>query len=313
MSKKRSWFCFIKKLFFQDSHNHQHKCKRRRWTCGRVRRTNRGLLPSPPTESVKTSQQFTETVKINDPEEVQNPIMTECKNDVSKCRDILKDEANIFSFTAMIRIHVQHQAATKIQTAYRAHLTMEIQFRRDRRSDCDLLTKDEEIDSILRKKEAIVIKRQRIRAHSFNHRISTDSEEGNSDGRLKYWLKQYVNDQLDTNEEKIIGKQPKTRNIEDLHNYDTVSGPRRSLQNHKKQSFYKEDSLHPSSPTSLPTYMAATKSAKAKTRSLSSPRLRSIHFEGYSDGDSPYKQKLSPMSSINSEGHSAVARNHHGA
>ncbi|KAH9605385.1 hypothetical protein KSS87_001262 [Heliosperma pusillum] len=369
MSKKRSWFCFIKKLFFQESHNQQQKCKRRRWVFGRVRRTARGL-PSPPTEAVKTTQQFTETVKIKDSEEVKKP-MTVCKNEVPKCRDIVKDEDNVFSYTAMIKIHVQHQAATKIQTAYRGHLarkalralkgfvtlqaiirgravrrqavttlkclqsivsiqseicarrrqisqgycrnllcldatngkpkTMEIQLRRDRRSDCDLLTKDEEIDSILRKKQAILIKRQRIKAHSFNHRISTDSEEGNSDGRLKYWLKQYVNDQLDTNEVKIVGKQPKTRNIEGLHDYDSLSGPRRSLQNHKKQSFYKEDSLHPSSPTSLPTYMASTKSAKAKTRSLSSPRLRSIHFEGYSDGDSPYKQKLSPMSSINSE------------
>ncbi|KAK9741966.1 hypothetical protein RND81_03G140200 [Saponaria officinalis] len=162
---------------------------------------------------------------------------------------------------------------------------LQIQLREDGRSDCQLRTKDEEIDNIFRKT-------RRIKAHSFNHRKSTDSsEERDFDSRLRYWLKQYLNDQIGPKDEKA-------RNIE---GYDALYGPRRSLQNHRKQSYITEDGLHPSSPSNLPTYMAATKSAKAKTRSLSSPRLRPLHFDAYSDGDSPYKHKLSPMSSINSE------------
>ncbi|KAK9682488.1 hypothetical protein RND81_10G077100 [Saponaria officinalis] len=159
---------------------------------------------------------------------------------------------------------------------------------RERRSDCRLPTKDEEIDIVSRKKEAI-LRRQRIKAYSFNHRESTDSEEGQSESsRLKFWLKQYIDNQPHPKDVKNNGNQP-------------IFGPRRSLQNQRKQSSYIEHELHPSSPTNLPTYMAATKSAKAKTRSLSSPRLRPMRFDAYSDGDSPYKRKLSPMSSVNSE------------
>ena len=74
--------------------------------------------------------------------------------------------------------------------------------------------------------------------------------------------------------------------------------PRRSF--HRRQRSNGDEDSFVGSP-SVPTYMAATESAKAKVRSMSSPRLRPICFDAYSEINSPYKHKLSPISSINSE------------
>ncbi|KNA22800.1 hypothetical protein SOVF_030760, partial [Spinacia oleracea] len=186
------------------------------------------------------------------------------------------------------------------------HHIPKIQLCKLRRLDDELMTKEEEIDIILRKKEAI-LRSKRVKAYSFNHRHSADAVlDGNTQGRLRYWLEQYVGDEAGKKEERIGGKQHKIRNIDGMNNLDVAADvtslPRNSFHKHKKQNSYSEDILHPISPVNLPTYMAATESAKARTRSTSSPRLRPLHFEAYSDSDSPYKNKFfSPMSSINSE------------
>ncbi|KAL2924480.1 Transcriptional regulatory protein ZraR [Bienertia sinuspersici] len=164
---------------------------------------------------------------------------------------------------------------------------MQIQLCRLRRLDDELLSKEEEIDIILKKKEAI-LRSKKIKAFSFNHRHSADAIlDGKSQGRLRYWLEQHV-----VSNEVVPNKKE-----------DIKSLPRSSFHKHRKQNSYgDQDSLHSNSPTNLPTYMAATESAKARTRSTSSPRLRPIHMDAYSDNDSPYKNKtFSPMSSINSE------------
>lgn len=189
-----------------------------------------------------------------------------------------------------------------LKQSHRLNFSIQVESNRRPRLDDRLLSKEEEIDIILRKKEAI-LRRQRTKAYSFNHRHSTDSEDGKSEARLRYWLEQYVSDQSHkNNEDKSGGKQLKWRNTECINNPHLISLPRRSFHNHSnKQNSHREDGLHPSSPSSTPTYMAATESAKARTRSTSSPRVRPMHFESYSDSDSPYKHKISPMSSMNSE------------
>ncbi|XP_059646249.1 protein IQ-DOMAIN 12 [Cornus florida] len=75
--------------------------------------------------------------------------------------------------------------------------------------------------------------------------------------------------------------------------------PRRSFCRTKQKSIGNESSL-PNSPV-FPTYMAATESAKAKARSMSTPKQRLGFLDTYSGHTSPQKIKLSPWSSFNGE------------
>ncbi|CAN4109155.1 unnamed protein product [Withania somnifera] len=84
--------------------------------------------------------------------------------------------------------------------------------------------------------------------------------------------------------------------VEDLHSPSSL--PRRSFSNTKRKPIVDVNSL-PSSPI-FPAYMAATESAKAKTRSVMSipkPHL-SLH-RTYSGQCSPYNLKISSWSSFN--------------
>ncbi|GFY96181.1 hypothetical protein Acr_11g0004870 [Actinidia rufa] len=67
--------------------------------------------------------------------------------------------------------------------------------------------------------------------------------------------------------------------------------PRRSFSHGKQKSICDKNSL-PNSP-SFPTYMAATESAKAKARSMSTPRQRMGIFDTCNDLNSPHKLRIS--------------------
>ncbi|XP_055808193.1 protein IQ-DOMAIN 12-like [Solanum dulcamara] len=85
--------------------------------------------------------------------------------------------------------------------------------------------------------------------------------------------------------------------IEDL--YSPSSFPRRSFSNVKRKSNVDVNSL-PSSPI-FPTYMAATESAKAKTRSMSTPKQHLRLHETLLGQHSPYNLKISSWRLTNGE------------
>lgn len=130
---------------------------------------------------------------------------------------------------------------------------------------------------------------------------SAETERDKVYGRRRYWLEQWVDAQLaksggtPRNLDRTLSASSRKAEM-------TVSPahtPKRSNHHRKQRSIGDEHSFVGS--PSMPAYMASTESAKARSRSMSSPRLRLLSFDVCSEIASPYKHKLSPISSINSE------------
>ncbi|EOY17571.1 Iq-domain 14, putative isoform 3 [Theobroma cacao] len=144
---------------------------------------------------------------------------------------------------------------------------------------------------------------------------STESEQNKGNGGLKYWLDQWVDTQVSKSKEledldsvwnsnpkpaeENRAKQLRLKTFPRQYHMEGLDSPllvpRRSF--HRKQCSLGEDNSFSTSPV-VPTYMAATQSAKAKVRSMSSPKLRPGSFDTQSESYSPYKNKLSLISSI---------------
>ena len=97
-------------------------------------------------------------------------------------------------------------------------------------------------------------------------------------------------------------RQLKLRNVKGQNNFEGLDSPifvpKRSI-HHRGQCSLGDHNTLSSSP--VPTYMAVTESAKAKVRSMSSPKTRLGNFDTCSESYSPYKNKLSLISSIATE------------
>ncbi|KAM7263527.1 hypothetical protein ACFE04_001210 [Oxalis oulophora] len=183
-----------------------------------------------------------------------------------------------------------------------------------RRWDDSVMTKETADALYLSKKEAM-LKRERIREYWFSHRNSAETERQKVNGRWRYWLEQWVDTQLSKSKEledldtvltttnqnprqEYRIKKPKHKSFQRRYEIEGLDSPIKKSTNPRNNQ---DDGSHSGSPV-VPAYMAATESAKAKLRSLSSPRIRSGSFDSYSESCSPYKNKLPLLTSVASQG-----------
>ncbi|KAG2334177.1 hypothetical protein Bca4012_016430 [Brassica carinata] len=180
-----------------------------------------------------------------------------------------------------------------------------------KRWDDSLLTKEEARAVVMSKKEA-ALRRERIKEYAVTHRKSAESYQKRSNTKWKYWLDEWVDTQRTKSKElEDLDLSSRTKPKDDTMNKTPRnSSPRRlsNNNNHRRQASISEE--EPQNPvatvTTTPTYMVATESAKAKSRSLSSPRIRPRSFDTQSESYSPYKNKLCLTSSVMSEAPSKV-------
>lgn len=182
-----------------------------------------------------------------------------------------------------------------------------------KRWDDSLLTKEEARAVVMGKREA-ALRRERIKEYAVTHRKSAESYQKRSNTKWKYWLDEWVDTQRTKSkelEDLDLSLRTKTKD-ETMNKTPRNSSPRRLVSNsnnHRRQaSISEEEQQNPVAAVTLntPTYMVATESAKAKSRSLSSPRIRPRSFDTQSESYSPYKNKLCLTTSVMSEAPSRV-------
>ncbi|XP_073067261.1 protein IQ-DOMAIN 12 isoform X3 [Primulina eburnea] len=173
--------------------------------------------------------------------------------------------------------------------------------------DLTLVSKD---GLYLRKQESVA-KRDRMKHFSFSHRERENYQnlQGSmnpKENRKSSWFdREFEEHQHEETERSknlpLSNLRLRTTEKQELMEELTspFSLPRRSFC-HMKQKSIGEDGSLPNSPV-FPAYMTTTESAKAKSRSLSTPRQRLRLCDTYSGQHSPYKIKICSSSSFNGQ------------
>lgn len=149
--------------------------------------------------------------------------------------------------------------------------------------------------------------------HKENGKEST-LEKGSNTGAYRRKELEMLNSSAHENlvpSEIYIPSHVRLRHMQKPESQDCVSSPisfpRRSFSRTKQNAFRENDSV-PNSPV-FPTYMAVTESAKAKARSMSTPKQRVAFLDSCFDHSMPYRNEISLRSSYNGESVTRDAKN----
>lgn len=190
-----------------------------------------------------------------------------------------------------------------------------------RRWDYSVLSK-EDMEAILFRKQEAMIQRERILRYSYSHRerknpnIMAESVYKKESGRRSCLLEQWSETE-ECNRGQMTSKQlltdftaneicsPPQSRFRTLQRQDSpdsisfpLSVPRRSFSRAERAT---EDENTILNSPHFPTYMSVTQSAKAKARSMSTPRQRVGFMDSYFGNNMPYKNGITLCSSYNGE------------
>ncbi|PON64537.1 IQ motif, EF-hand binding site [Trema orientale] len=174
----------------------------------------------------------------------------------------------------------------------------------------------EDIESVWLKRQEALMKRERMKKYSSSQRERRNTfmlldplakkEYGTQSCRLEPWERREISKPIchpiamDNEMHGRVHVKLKNARHRELEVMSTEFPLLRNSFSQEKRNSFGEDGLMPSSPV-FPTYMAATESARAKTRSMSIPKQRVGFWDGCLNGNYQRKNQLSLWSSYDGE------------
>nr|GMC88662.1 protein IQ-DOMAIN 14-like [Ipomoea batatas] len=323
MGKRRSWFAFVKRLFIQEAKSKAEKRPRRwKWFSGKIKLRQRPAIEAPQRtlcEAAEDQRKHAMAVAVATAAAAEAAVAA-----ANAAAEVVRLTNAPYELQKR-----QSSAATKIQTAFRAYLARKalsalkglvklqavirgeiVRRRLIAKLKC-MLSFPKSQPQVHQKRVAVVeqpiSQKEILKPHEVKERRNDETlqelltnKENQGSCRFDQWAESgtpkrtTLADKLRSFAHSNARKQDYAEELN-----SPLSLPRRSFSLVKQKSTSDDSSL-PDSPM-FPAYMAATESAKAKMRSMSTPKQRVRLYDTCSCQHSPHKLSLSSWSSFNDE------------